>query len=58
MLELVEMEALEVATDFGFSEDTPVIVGSARLALEGIVLFKCCIWEREQVIPKYPKELI
>jgi len=35
MLELVEMEALEIATDFGFSEDTPVIVGSAKLALEG-----------------------
>lgn len=35
MLELVQIEALEVISDFGFSEDTPVIIGSAKLALSG-----------------------
>ena len=47
MLELVEMEALEIATDFGFSEDTPVIVGSAKLALEGTKQLKVIIFEWE-----------
>ena len=35
MIELVQMEALEVATQFGFSEETPIVVGSAKLALQG-----------------------
>ena len=35
MLELVQLEAIEIVTEFGFSEDTPIVVGSAKLALEG-----------------------
>ena len=36
MLELVELEALELLEKFGFdTENTPVIHGSAKLALEG-----------------------
>merc|ERR1719300_2157042 len=32
MLELVEMEALDIVTEYGFSEQTPIVVGSAKLA--------------------------
>jgi elongation factor Tu len=35
MLELVEMEALELLEAFGYSQDTPIIKGSALLALNG-----------------------
>ena len=36
MLELVEMEAMEVLDAYGFdSENTPIIHGSAKLALQG-----------------------
>lgn len=39
MLELVELEALELMSDFGFSENSPIIVGSAKLALSGTLEF-------------------
>ena len=35
MIELVQMEISELLDQFGFSESSPVIVGSAKLALEG-----------------------
>jgi len=35
VLELVELEAIDLISEFGFSEGTPIVVGSARLALEG-----------------------
>ena len=35
LLELVEMEVQELLTQNGFSEDTPIIAGSALAALEG-----------------------
>ena len=35
MLELVELEASELIAEFGFSEDTPIVIGSAKLALAG-----------------------
>ena len=35
MIELVQMEIAELLEQFGFSESSPVIVGSAKLALEG-----------------------
>jgi len=34
MIELVEMEAMELVVEHGFSIDTPIVVGSAKLALE------------------------
>jgi translation elongation factor EF-Tu-like GTPase len=41
MLELVEMEMMELLTDFGFDGDkTPMIHGSALLALQGKGLVK------------------
>ena len=39
MLELVELEMMEMLSDFGFdAENTPMIKGSARLALEGTTI--------------------
>ena len=35
MVELVQWEAMDIVTEFGFGEETPIIVGSAKLALEG-----------------------
>ena len=35
MLELVELEASELINEFGFGEATPIITGSAKLALSG-----------------------
>ena len=36
MLELVELEMMELLDEFGFNgEKTPIVKGSARLALEG-----------------------
>ena len=35
MIELVQMEISELLDQFGYSDNTPVIVGSAKLALEG-----------------------
>jgi len=35
MIELVQMEVAELLEQFGFSESSPMIVGSAKLALEG-----------------------
>eukprot|EP00088_Acartia_fossae_P068880 TRINITY_DN883_c0_g1_i1.p1 TRINITY_DN883_c0_g1~~TRINITY_DN883_c0_g1_i1.p1 ORF type:complete len:461 (-),score=44.28 TRINITY_DN883_c0_g1_i1:112-1467(-) len=35
MVELVQMEAMEIVSEFGFDEETPIIIGSAKLALEG-----------------------
>ena len=34
MIDLVEMEAMELVVEHGFSIDTPIVVGSAKLALE------------------------
>jgi len=35
IIELVECEAIDILTEYGYSEDTPVVVGSAKLALDG-----------------------
>jgi len=35
MLDIIELEVRELVESYGFSEDTPVIRGSAKLALEG-----------------------
>ena len=35
MMELVEIEVHEILEEFGYSKDTPVIHGSAKLALDG-----------------------
>jgi len=35
MIELVGMEALELLEQFGYSDQSPVVVGSAKLALDG-----------------------
>lgn len=41
MLELVEIEMRELLSDFGFDgESTPVVYGSALLALQGSTFFK------------------
>merc|ERR1740129_2695307 len=35
IVELVQLEMAELLAEYGFSEDSPMVVGSARLALEG-----------------------
>jgi len=35
MIELVECEAMEILSEYGYGDDTPVVVGSAKLALDG-----------------------
>ena len=35
MMELVEIEVHEILEEFGYSKDTPIIHGSAKLALDG-----------------------
>ena len=59
MIELVEMEVGEMLTSQGFSEDTPVIKGSALKALEGtdIEPIKALVAAMDQHIPVPDRDL-
>ena len=53
LLELVEMEILELLSEYGFPEDTPIVRGSALKAMEGDPAYEAKIEELMAVVDEY-----
>jgi len=56
MIDLVELEVRELIEKYGFSQDTPVIRGSARKALEGDNNYLKIIKDLMKTVDEYVKE--
>jgi len=56
MLDIIELEVRELIESYGFSEDTPVIKGSAKRALEGDSEELKKIMDMMKIIDDYVKE--
>jgi len=55
-LDLIELEIRELIENYGFSQDTPVIRGSAKRALEGDVEFANSIKELMSNVDSFIKK--